>query len=100
MLAVGSHPPYACGAALIASDHAPTRLLLENHQTGWLIDPADPNELIAAIKDAIRDRKQTHIMGANARELVEALPIDTGSIVDGFSEIYQRSYSYSSKSEW
>ena len=78
----------SCGVAMIATDQPPMRILVPNEQTGWLIDPPQTEELVAAMLEAANELQTTRIKGDNARKLVESISVDAASIAREFTAIY------------
>jgi glycosyltransferase involved in cell wall biosynthesis len=62
----------ACGLPAIAVDrHGPAEIV-DDGETGWLVEPDDEEALAAALREAIQDPAERRRRGARAREAVRA----------------------------
>ena len=78
----------ACGAAMIATDQMPMRVLIKPGETGWLLGEASTAQLCEAMKDALRDVERTRRMGKSAHDLVHELPVDCTAVKAAFLAVY------------
>jgi glycosyltransferase involved in cell wall biosynthesis len=60
----------ACGLPVIAVDRGGPSAIVDDPQTGWLVEPDDPEGLADAIVEAIADPGERRARGARAREEV------------------------------
>ncbi|CUI56821.1 glycosyltransferase family 4 protein [Cognatishimia activa] len=58
------------GAAIVASDTAPVREVIDHDRTGRLVDFFDQEGLASEIADLLNDERARHALGANARNLI------------------------------
>ena len=61
----------ACAKAVVASRLTGMAQLIQDQQSGWLINPGDAPELANAITTLLHDGAQRAQLGANARRRVE-----------------------------
>jgi glycosyltransferase involved in cell wall biosynthesis len=57
----------ACGLPVIAVDRGGPSTIVDDPETGWLVEPDDVEALAGAIVEAVRDRGQRRLRGARAR---------------------------------
>jgi glycosyltransferase involved in cell wall biosynthesis len=61
----------ASGTAVVASNVAPVRELIQDRENGWLVHPERPAELARAIRILLEHPQLTKQLGANARRTIE-----------------------------
>jgi glycosyltransferase involved in cell wall biosynthesis len=61
----------ACERPVIAVDRGGPAAIVEDHETGWLVEPDDPAALAAAIVAAVEDPEERRRRGRRAREETE-----------------------------
>jgi glycosyltransferase involved in cell wall biosynthesis len=61
----------ASGTAVVASDVAPVRELIQDRENGWLVHPDRPAELARAMRILLEHPQLTMQLGANARRTIE-----------------------------
>ena len=61
----------ASGTAVVATDLAPVRELIQDRQNGWLVHPDRPAELARAMRILLEHPPLTMQLGANARRTIE-----------------------------
>jgi glycosyltransferase involved in cell wall biosynthesis len=66
----------AAGVPVVASDVGSTRELIESGRSGWLVPPADPDVLAAALVEVRRRPARAAILAAEARRRSEAFSAD------------------------
>jgi glycosyltransferase involved in cell wall biosynthesis len=83
----------ACGLPAIAvDDHGPAEIV-EDGETGWLVEPDDIEDLAAALRAAVTDAAERRRRGRNAREAVlarYAWPSLATRVADLFDEAAER----------
>ena len=60
----------SCGCAVVGSDTAPVREVIQHGHTGLLVDFFSPNDLAAATAELLTNREHAERMGSAARELI------------------------------
>ena len=60
----------ACGAAVVASDTAPVREVIEDGETGRLVDFFDAGRIVETVCELLEDPAQRQRLGRAARELI------------------------------
>lgn len=81
----------ACGAAAIATDQPSTRQIIEDGQTGWLLQDVTVEGLAKTLNAALSDLAATRRIGAAAANAVRALPIGEEWVFTRFEEAYRQS---------
>ena len=76
----------ACGLPLIATDVDGTRELVRHQQTGWLVQPQQPQQLATAIANALCEPEVRQQIAANARELV-AQQYSWSSVINSYDAL-------------
>ncbi len=61
----------ASGTAVVASDVAPVRELIQDRENGWLVHPDRPAELARAMRILLEHPQLTKQLGASARQTIE-----------------------------
>ena len=61
----------SCGAAIVASGTEPVREVIEDWQTGRLVDFFDREALVGQINELCEDAEARATLGANARALMQ-----------------------------
>lgn len=62
----------ASGTAVVASDVAPVRELIQDRENGWLVHPDRPAELARAMRILLEHPQLVMQLGANARQTIES----------------------------
>jgi glycosyltransferase involved in cell wall biosynthesis len=79
----------ASGVPVVATDIAGARELVQEGITGWLVPPADPSSLAAAILDALaRPETRAAFAACAAREVLPQF--DLGFVADRYEDLYHQ----------
>ena len=62
--------PMSCGCAVVGSDTAPVREVIEHVRNGLLINFFDPELLARTITSLLKDRKRAKALGLAARQTI------------------------------
>ena len=60
----------ACGCAVVGSDTAPVREVIQHGINGLLVDFFSPSDLASAVAELLRDRERAEAFGVEARRTV------------------------------
>ena len=63
----------ASGLPIIATDVSGTRQVMVPGETGFLIHPGDPQEIVQAVTRLLTESEYSKVMGTNARQRVKEL---------------------------
>jgi hypothetical protein len=59
-----------CGLPVVYGDYGELAPLIERHEAGWIVDPADGAAVRRVLEQALGDRRELERRGANAQRLV------------------------------
>ncbi len=78
----------ASGCALIASRQPSIAQIIEHGETGYMIDPSDVTDLLAAMTKLDAEPALARSMGANAADFTRRMPVDEVQVNETFMALY------------
>ncbi len=61
----------AMAKPIIATSHGGSLETVKNRETGWLVEPSDPEAMAATLREVLLDKEQLPIIGRNGKAWVE-----------------------------